>query len=45
MKYPLECIFKLFDARHAAKPDAGYDAKAVEWGAKLPQADPDSSTP
>ncbi len=45
MKYPLECIFKLLDAWDAAAPNEGYDAKAAEWDAKLPQADPDSFTP
>ena len=45
MKYPLECIFKHLDAWDAAEPDAGYDAKAVEWDAKLPDTDPDSPSP
>ncbi|MCW5775747.1 MAG: serine/threonine protein kinase [Phycisphaeraceae bacterium] len=28
----------LYDAWHAAEPDAGYDAKAAEWRAKLAEA-------
>jgi hypothetical protein len=27
----------LYDARHAAEPGKGYDAKAAEWRAKLPK--------
>ena len=27
----------LYDARHAAEPDGGYDPEAVEWWAKLPE--------
>ena len=34
-----EAFVELYDARHAAEPDAGYDAKAAEWRAKLPQAE------
>ena len=33
----LQRIVKLYDARHAAEPDKGYDAKAAEWRAKLPE--------
>ena len=28
-------LVALYDARHAAEPDKGYDAKAAEWRAKL----------
>ncbi len=32
----LERIVKLYEAWHAAEPDAGYDAQAAAWRAKLP---------
>lgn len=32
----LERIVKLYDAWNEAEPDAGYDAKAAAWLAKLP---------
>ena len=32
----LERIVELYDAWQAAEPDAGHDAKAAEWRAKLP---------
>ena len=35
----------LYDAWHTAEPDAGYDAKAAEWRAKLPDTEPDSASP
>ena len=31
----LERIVNLYEAWHAAEPDAGYDAQAAEWRAKL----------
>ncbi len=40
-----EAFVDLYEAWHAAEPDAGYDAKAAEWRAKLPDTDPDSPTP
>ena len=35
MRKALERIVNLYEARHAAEPDAGHDAKAAEWRAKL----------
>ncbi len=32
-----ERIVNLYDAWHAAEPEQGYDAKAAEWRAKLPE--------
>ena len=37
---PVKCIerlISLYSAWHAAEPEEGYDAKAAEWRAKLPQ--------
>ncbi len=41
----IERLAKFYESWHTAEPDKGYDAKAAEWRAKLPQADPDSSAP
>jgi eukaryotic-like serine/threonine-protein kinase len=39
----LERLADLYGAWHAAEPDAGYDAKAAEWRAKLPLSEPDDA--
>ncbi len=31
----LERIVNLYEARHAAEPDAGHDAKGAEWRGKV----------
>ena len=37
----IQRVVDLYEAWHAAEPDAGHDAKADEWRAKLPKAQPD----
>jgi|CXWL01.1.fsa_nt_gi tetratricopeptide (TPR) repeat protein/tRNA A-37 threonylcarbamoyl transferase component Bud32 len=34
-KKAVDALIKLYDARHAAEPGKGYDAKTAEWRAKL----------
>ena len=36
-KQAIESFVNLYTAWHEAEPDKGYDAKAEEWRAKLPQ--------
>ena len=33
----IESLIDIYEARHAAEPGKGYDAKAAEWRAKLPE--------
>ena len=35
LREALERIVNLYEARHAAEPDAGHDAKVAEWREKL----------
>ena len=39
----IKSLSDLYDAWHEAEPDKGYDAKAAEWLAKLPE--PDETVP
>ena len=41
----VEDLVQLYDARHAAEPGEGTDAKAAEWRAKLPDIEPNSASP
>ncbi len=45
MHNALTRIVKLYEAWHVAEPDAGYDANAAEWRAKLPDTEPDAASP
>ena len=38
----IQRVVDLYEARHAAEPEQGYDAKADEWRAKLPPRASDS---
>ena len=33
----INALIELYEARHAAERDKGYDAQAAEWRAKLPE--------
>ena len=44
-KTSIERLAEFYESWHAAKPGQGYDAKAAEWRAKLPDTDPDSPSP
>ncbi len=37
----IEQLISLYEAWHTAEPGKGYDSKAAEWRAKLPQPDTD----
>ncbi len=39
----IERLAKFYESWHAAEPGKGYDAKAAEWRAKLPQPDRDDN--
>jgi tetratricopeptide (TPR) repeat protein len=39
----LESLVQLYDLRHAAEPDKGYDAKAADYRARLQQSNPGTS--
>lgn len=41
----VKALADLYKSWDAADPGKGYDAKAAEWGAKLPDTDPDSRSP
>ncbi len=41
----IQLVVDLYEAWHAAEPDAGYDDKAAEWRAKLPDTEPNSASP
>ncbi len=37
----IKLLGKLYESRHTAEPGQGYDAKAAEWRAKMPEGDSD----
>ena len=41
----IQPLIDLYEARDAADPGTGYADKAAEWRVKLPDTDPDSSSP